>query len=370
MKRLFAGTSTSSGVNHYSGVVLSSKTEICQLRYVASHLMQQDDPMLDPDFFLASLSEGWQPRVVAVYRKDEVVGIIYAKERTISGIATGIVFVDGSLGGTFLGNPLHRKNSFRFALETLAAAHSIRSVRLRVLPGSDEFEAVKQLTVSGTLDAQYSQIKHNESSLWKYHAHLPLADTYEQFLNRLGKATRHNFRYYRRRFEAAGHSFIERLSMDELRSVTLDLDPKSKFTGQRHHYEIERDLNMVAASHRPLAIGLKHHDGEWVSVIGGWYRPGGAVLCFQRNNDRNFSLDSLSVVLRAYLIELLIRQGLEELVIWSDTGPPLSRYVTYVPTIGVRLDALTYPWRVTRLLMATVGPLLPKRLADAAQWLA
>ena len=369
MKQLIAGMTTNTGVNHYRGVVLSSNAEIFHLRNVASHLMQQDDPMLDPEFFLASLSAGWQPRVVAVHRQDEMVGIIYAKERTISGIPTGIVFVDGSLGGMFLGNPLHRKNSFRVAVETLAASHSIRSVRLRVLPGSDEFEAIKHLTVSGALDAQYSQIKHNESSLWKYHAHLPLANTYDEFLNRLGKATRHNFRYYRRRFEAAGHSFVERLTMDELRSVTLDLDPKSKFTGKRHHYEIERDLKMVAASRRPLAIGLKHRDGEWVSVLGGWYRPGGAVLCFQRNNDCNFSLDSLSVVLRAYLIELLIRQGLEELVIWSDTGPPLSRYVTYVPTIGVRLDAPTYPWRVTRLLMAAVGPLLPKRFADAAHWL-
>src|ERR1035438_2010100 len=215
MKQLFADTASSTGVNHYWGVVLSSNAEICHLRDVAGQLLQQDDPMLDPEFFLASLSEGWQPRIVAVHRKDEIVGIIYAKERTISGIPTGIVFIDGSLGGMFLGNPLHRTNSFRVAVETLAAFHSIRSVRLRVLPGSNEFVAIKQLTVSGALDAQYSEIKHNESSLWKYHAHLPLANSYEQFLNRLGKATRHNFRYYRRRFEAAGHSFIERLSTEE-----------------------------------------------------------------------------------------------------------------------------------------------------------
>ena len=40
-------------------------------------------------------------------------------------------------------------------------------------------------------------------------------------------------------------------------------------------------------------------------------------------------------VLRAYLVELLIWRGLEELVIWAGTGPPLSRYVSYVPMIGV-----------------------------------
>jgi hypothetical protein len=127
---------------------------------------------------------------------------------------------------------------------------------------------------------------------------------------------------------------------------------------------------MVAAASQPLAAGLKHQNGEWLGVIGGWYRPGGAVLCFQGNNEREFGLDSLSVVLRAYLVELLIRQRVEELVMWHGTGPPLSRYVSYVPMIGVRLDKPTYPWRVVRLLVSKVGPRLPRRLAINARWIA
>src|SRR6266403_33364 len=188
-------------------------------------------------------------------------------------------------------------------------------------------------------------------------------------LEGLGSTTRHNFRYYRRRFEASGHRFIARLSMEELRSVALDLFPKSKFTAQRQPMNIQSDLNMVAAASQPLAIGLRHRGGEWLSVIGGWYRPGGAVLCFQCNNEGDFGPDSLSVVLRAYLIELLILQGREELVIWGDTGPPLSRYVSDVPTIGVRLDVPTYWWRAARLFVSRVGPRLPRRLAAAAQWI-
>lgn len=370
MRQFLAGLSPNQGGNDYSAALFSSKTEILQLKDVARKLMQQDDPMLDPQFFLASLHKGWRPKVVAVYSGREVVGILYTKERTISGIPTGIVFADGSLGGCLLGNSLHRHQSYRVALEALFASPRIRGVQLRVPCCGDDLEPVKQLIASRSLDAQYSRINHNDSPLWRYHAHLRLADTYEQFLTGLGKTTRHNFRYYRRRFEASGHRFIERLSMDELRSAVRDVVPKSKFAGWRQQYEIEGDLSMVASTRRPLAIGLRHQNGEWLSVIGGWYRPGGAVLCFQCNNDRNFALDSLSVVLRAYLIELLIAQGLEELVIWSDTRPPLSRYVTYIPTIGVRLDAPTYAWRVARSLIAAVGPWLPRRLATTAQWLA
>jgi hypothetical protein len=129
-------------------------------------------------------------------------------------------------------------------------------------------------------------------------------------------------------------------------------------------------LNMVAAVSQPIAVGLKHRNGEWLSVIGGWYRPSGAVLCFQCNNERDYGPDSLSVVLRAYLIELLIRQRAEELVIWHDTRPPLSRYAAYVPMIGVRLDLPTYLWRGVRWLVSMVGPRLPRRLATNARWIA
>jgi hypothetical protein len=368
-KTLFTDRSINSGANDYSGVVLSSNAEIRQLRDAARRLMQQDDSMLDPEFFLASLSKGWEPKVVAVYSAREVVGILYARERIIFGIPTGIVYADGSLGGILLANPMHQQNVFRVAAEALLASRGIRGLRLRVLRSGSEFEAVRQLTASRSLEAQYSPIEYHDSPLWKYHAHLALADTYDQFLQGLGSTTRHNFRYYRRRFEASGNRFIERLSIDELRSAALGLHPKSKLTARCQPIYLERSLNMVAATSWPLAVGLKHRGGEWLSVLGGWYMHSGTVLCFQCNNERDFGPDSLSVVLRAYLIELLIRQGLEEMVIWADTGPPLSRYVTYPPTVGVRLDAPTRSWRVTRSIISRLGPHLPKRLAAAAQWI-
>jgi hypothetical protein len=355
--------------SEYSGVLLSAATKILELKEVASQLAQQDEPMLDPAFFLASVSKGWVPRAVVVYTGPDVAGILYAKERVISGISTGVVYADGSLGGMLFVREQHRQDVFRVALETLLSSPGIRGVRLRVLRDGGDLDAIGQLVVSRSLDVQYSLIEHDDSPLWKYHAHLPLTDSYERFLSRLGSTTRHNFRYYRRRFEASGHRFIDRLSPDELRSAALELAPKSKFVTSWRNLEIENGLKMVAASSRPLAIGLKHQNGEWLSVIGGWYRPRGGVLCFQCNNDCDFGSDSLSIVLRAYLIESLIGQSLEELVIWADTRGPLSRYVSYVPAVGVRLDLPTCSWRVARLLISTARPFLPRRLAAAAQWI-
>ena len=351
-----------------SGVVLSSPTEIRRLREVARPLIQEGEATLDPEFFLASMAPGWRPKVVAVYSAGEVTGIMYTKEKVISGIPTGIVYGDGSLGGILLSNSEHQQNTFRAAMELLLASPGIRGARLRIARSGGEYDVVRQLIASRSLDGEFSLIWHNELPFWLWHAHLQLPRTYEQFLEGLGSTTRHNFRYYRRRFEASGNEFIERLSMAELRSAALELRPKCKFTAQKQLTDFERTLNMVTATLRPLAVGLKHRDGKWLGVLGGWYRPDGAVLMFQCNCDRDFESDSLSTVLRAYLIELLIQQGLKELVIWGDTGPPLTRYVSYPPTIGVRLDVRTISWRLARLCMSKLGPHLPRRLATALQW--
>ena len=134
--------------------------------------------------------------------------------------------------------------------------------------------------------------------------------------------------------------------------------------------QIERLLKMVTTAERPLAVGLKHRNGEWLSVIGGVYRPTAGVLLFQLNCDLDFPRDSLSVVLRGYLLESLIQQGMKELIIWAGTAPPLSRYATYLPTIGVYVDSPEFKWRVARSLMSTFGPFLPKQLQPDARWIA
>jgi len=369
----FTKTSTKSPTNvspnNFSGVVLTSSAEIRRLRAVAGPLCPGKEAMIDPDFFLPTMSKGWRPRVVAVYSAGDVVGVLYTKERVIAGIPTGIVYGDESLGGMLVSNPEHEQEAFGVAMQVLLAAPGIRGARLRIPRYSNELDAVQQMIASRSVDGQFFPIERNASPVWKYHAHLGLPDTYEHFLGGLGSTTRHNFRYYRRRFEAAGHKFVEHLSIDELRSAALELRPKSKFIAQSKLAGFERTLDMVGATHRPLAIGLKHRDGQWLSVIGGWYRPGGAVLCFQCNYDCDFDADSLSTVLRAHLIELLIGQGLKELVIWGDTGPPLSRYANYPATVGVRLDVQTVAWRVARFFMAKFGPHLPRRLASAVQWM-
>ena len=341
-------------------VVLSSSAEILSLKHLVRRSKAYDDIMFDPEFFVRSISSEWIPSAVAVFDRSDLAGLIYAKERKLLGRRLGILYADLSLGSILFGDAARQEEVFRLALETLLDRPGTRGVRLRVLRGGPEWAAVRKIISSRQLDVHFMRVKE--------HANLPLPSSYEQFLKSLGSTTRHNFRYYRRRFESAGHTYLDYLTPNELRAASLYLRPKCSIPSRLG--AIERILDMVDVADRPLAVGLKHRNGEWLGVVGGVYRSNAGVLYMQLNNDTDFAKDSLSVVLRAYLIETLIRQGMKVFTIWAGTSSPLSRYVNYIPTLGVHLDLPSYQWRVARRIISAFGSLLPEQVKTDARWIA
>jgi hypothetical protein len=344
----------------YSSAILSSSAEIKSLKPFVKRLLALNDILFDPEFFLSSVSSGWRPNVVAVHNQTGLAGVVYAKEKIVLGLRLGVVYADLSWGSVLFGDSTQQQNIFRIALETMLASPGTRGIRLRILRGGPELAAVRRLIACRQLDVHCSRVKD--------HASLLLPDTYEQLLLSFGSTTRHNFRYYRRRFEAAGHSYLDSLSLDELRTAAVYLEPRCTIPSQSG--AVERLLDMVSTADQVLAVGLKHRNGEWLGIVGGVYRPGAGVLLLQLSNDRNFPRDSLSVVLRGYLIETLIRRGMRLFTIWGGTSPPLSRYVKYIPTLGIHLDLPNYQWRLARRLVAEFGPWLPQGLKSDARWIA
>jgi hypothetical protein len=349
-----------SGIKGNSAVVLSSVAEIQSLQPLVKRSQPQNDILFDPEFFLASVAEGWAPRVVAVRHEGKLRGVVCAKERILAGFRLGVVRADLTFGSTLFGDPPEQQDTFLIALEALLASAGSRGIRLTVRQHSPEMAAIRELLASTHLDVRFSRVKN--------HASLLLPGTYEQLLLSFGSTTRRNFRYYRHRFETAGHVYLDNLSLDDVRSAAFCLEQKCHIRRQPH--SIERFLKMTATSDRPLAVGLKHRNGEWLSIACGVYRPVGGMLLLQLNNDREFPMASLSVVLRGYLIESLIQQGMKELILWDGTAGPLSRYITLIPTLGIYLDSRNYIWRLVRGLVSKFGPLLPWKLRRVAHWIA
>jgi hypothetical protein len=344
----------------YSAAVLSSGTEIRDLLALPGVSGPRTDILLNPAFFLASVSRKWTPKVVVVRRGSELAGVVAAKERLLCGLRLGIAYADLTFGCALFGDQRDYPDALLFALNTLIASPGIRGIRLRVRRRSPELAAVRELLASTRLKARFSRVKD--------HASLSLPSTYEQLLRSFGSTTRHNFRYYRRRFEAAGHVYLDNLSLDGVRSAVAYLESKCSIPSRPG--STRRLIEMAASADRPLAVGLKHRNGEWLSVVCGVRRPEAGVLLLQLNNDRDYPRDSLSVVLRGYLIETLIHQGMKELIIWAGTAAPLSRYATYIPTVGIYLDSPAYGWRFLRWLASKLGPWLPKDVRRDMSWIA
>jgi hypothetical protein len=275
---------------------------------------------------------------------------MYVKERVISGFPLGIYFADGTLGGMLVAAEGCQEDVFRSVIEHLSSLSGVRGIRLRISPGTPESRVVGALRSSSKVDLHFSRIRN--------HARLPLPENYPAFLAGLGATLRRNFRYYRRRFEAVGHRFHP-MNRDEMYRAAMDLRTKCSLSCSPD--ALKRLLKMVSVSDNPMAMGLADKTGKWLAVTGGVYGPDGALMFFQLNNDLEYAKDSLSLVLRSYLIESLIERGSRELLFWAGVGSPLSSYVTYLPAIEVHIDRPTFGWRVVRRLIRRIGPSLPSR---------
>jgi hypothetical protein len=299
--------------------------------------------------------------VILVRYGSEPVGLLYAKEKTIGGFLTGVVYGDGTLENLALAKPEAKEAVFRAAFERMLSLRRFKALRLLVPPEGPAMRSA--VDVACSLGMQVSQFP-----IVLNHARLALPATYDAFLNSVGYRTRRNFRYYRRQFEAAGHCYVAELSMAELRSAALGLRENCRMADSKQ--AIERICSWLEALNFPFACGLKSAEGKWLSLSAGFRDGGSPTMVMQLNNDQEFERESLSAVLRAYLIESLIQQGVRELVFWAGVGGALARYVEYVPGTALHVDSQGYVWSFARTIVRTFGPRFPKKLQRDLEWIA
>src|SRR5262249_57398910 len=109
--------------------------------------------------------------------------------------------------------------------EALSATRRVVEVRLLIPPAGIEAQAVANTLSLMNLDIGSFAPDH--------HARLSLPVDYEQFLSVLGYKTRRNFRYYRRKFDEAGHAYVPELSGADVRSAVATLRRKCHIPSRR-----------------------------------------------------------------------------------------------------------------------------------------
>jgi hypothetical protein len=285
--------------------------------------------------------------------------MLYAKERKVWFWPTGLIYVDASLDSVLVSAAEDETEVFKMAITRLLRNPRIQGLRL-LIPSADRFDAaLREVQSCNDMEVHRFEVQH--------HCVLDLTESYETFLGRLGAKTRRNFRYYRRRFEAAGGEYVPNMSLVDFRNAAFSLLEKDVVGANRKG--LNRALSMFEAAERLMLAGLRDANGDWLAIVGGWYETDHAVVFCQMNNDAEHPQSSLCTVLRGYLFEsLIVKSGINKILFWAGVGGPLLRHCEYLPTAAVYLDRPTLVWRWFRNAFEASVKFLPERLGIHAHW--
>ncbi len=146
---------------------------------------------------------------------------------------------------------------------------------------------------------------------------LDLCSSYEATLATLGKSTRFNLRYYRKRLQRSLDLVYEENAGGLLSQTQLDdLNKRSLNPVSSEAFRLRcRSGREFAGS---FLVGLRTSTGEWLSLVGGW-RQGTQTVLYWQLNVRGREKDSIGTVMRSYFLEHEVARGATSLLIYGGT---------------------------------------------------
>ena len=189
---------------------------------------------------------------------------------------------------------------------------------------------VVMLSYAGEGDETWSEcfdgsIVGDEKRLWttqtrEVGATIVLEKTVDATLAAMGKHTRRNLRYYRRKAEAElGCIFESDVKSMLSKAQLIELNRAS--THPVSEAVLERRYSTMKALDGLFCVGVKTPEGEWISLLGGRRHHGVSEIDWQMNRG-GLERYSVGTVIRAYLIEHEIEIGTDRL--YFEGGTPHS----------------------------------------------
>jgi hypothetical protein len=175
---------------------------------------------------------------------------------------------------------------------------------------------------------------------------LPVEPTVEATLANLGRRTRRNLRYYRRRVEAdLGAAFVPRVEIarEEFLAMNRSSTNPGSDADAAWRYEC---LGSLPDS---MFAGVRAADGRWLSMVGGRRHEGVTEIEWQMNR-AGLPRYSLSTVMRSYLLEHEVELGTTKLMFQGGTPHSMRHSLAgseVLDILAVRRSALA--WLLQRL---------------------
>lgn len=291
---------------------------------------------------------------VSELRPDEVLGAALFTEYYLLGLRSGLLVSPDEVGtrNVFAVDGRHSE------MVCLAMERLLRDGALLIIASYE--------SVHGEADEPEPAFEQS-GILWsrRYRTHnkfLPLLETFDETLAQLGKSTRFNMRYYRRRLEKrmqceyvpdARHAVFP----EELQAINASsLNPilQDDFVTR---------WNQAANHPEGFLVGLRRDGVEWLSFIGGWRNGTTTTLHWQVNNAA-YASDSMSHVMRSHFLESEIARGASRFVIDGGSHTSIVNSFTKVSIFDLmvrRKSLLDLRYRALRLLFAASQVLLKRK---------
>jgi hypothetical protein len=284
----------------------SHLAEILELRRRCD---QEDDLTTQPEYFFAAQTLPNRRCAAVLIRKDqELKACVLFYEHTRYGIGLGLF-----RGGDYVGESLVvAPEALHVPYVHLAAQALLKQWRIHGVSITMKAPVDRCTEIMGP--ASYfkrfigSEVQHK----------LPLASTYEGILASMGPRTRRSLAGKRQQLEKSMNvQFIAALEPDQCLQAMLELHGKS--TPQRVTEFYQARYRLLRGKSEFFSMGLRLMDGPWLSMVTGWRRNQVTYVDLQMN-DMNYKKESLSAVMRAFLLEheIDLRQELINFVAGSS----------------------------------------------------
>jgi hypothetical protein len=267
----------------------SHLAEILELR---RRCEQEDDQTTEPEYFFAAHTLPNRRCAAVLIRKDqELKAGVFFYEHTRYGMGLGLF-----RGGDYVGESLVvAPKALHVHYVHLATQALLKQWRIHGVSITMKAPVDGCIEIMGP--ASYfkrfigSEVQHK----------LPLASTYEGMLASMGPRTRRSLAGKRQQLEKSMNvQFVAALEPDQCLKAMLELHGKS--TPQRVPEFYQARYRLLRGKSEFFSMGLRLADGPWLSMVTGWRRNQVTYVDLQMN-DMNYKKESLSAVMRAFLLE-------------------------------------------------------------------
>ena len=290
----------------------SCLAEILELRRRCG---QEDDLTTEPEYFIAANTlANRRCAAVLIRRERELEACVLFFEHTRLGVGLGLFRGGDYIGESLVAGPeAHRVHYVHLATQALLKERRIHGVSLSVKASLDSCIEVMG-PASNFRRFCATTVQHK----------LPLESTYEGMLARLGPRTRRSLAGKRQQLErSANVQFIPVLDPDQSLEGMLALEAKSM--PQRISKFFHARYRLLRANADFFSMGLRLPDGAWLSILTGWRRNGVTYVDLQMN-DMHYKKESISAVMRAFMLEHEIGRRQELINFVGGSSLLLRRY--------------------------------------------